>query len=97
MRGAARESTRVLLAHLERRLAAHVHELSAAADEPPSDGLLWATSADLAALIPVIEELLDRENFPRPSTPAATERVAPTTNPPVTRSNSRERISENEK
>ena len=64
MRGAARESTRVLLAHLARRLAVHVHELASAADEPPSDGLLWATSADLAALIPVVEELIDREDFP---------------------------------
>ena len=62
MRGAARESTRVLLEHVERRLTAHVHELSAA--EPPVD--LWSTSTGLAGLLPLIEELLDRDRFPQP-------------------------------
>jgi hypothetical protein len=78
VRGAAREPSRVLLEHLHRRLGAHVHELASAADEPasPSDGLLWATSVDLAALIPVIEELLDREIFPTNSAPVANERAA---------------------
>ena len=63
MRGADLEPSRVLLEHLARRLATHVRELGAVADEPPSDGLLWALGADLAALGAVVEVLLDRETL----------------------------------
>ena len=66
MRGAGRESTCVLLEHIQRRLTAHVHELSAAADE---HDLLWPTSVDLAALLPVIEELISREALPTRAAP----------------------------
>ena len=63
MRGAA-ETSHVLLEYRARRLTAHIHELAAVvADGADSDGLLWALSADLAALSDVAGVLLDREAF----------------------------------
>jgi hypothetical protein len=64
MRGADLESSGALLRHIARHLAGSVHELSSVADEPLNTGQLWAWAADIAALIPLVEILIDRENFP---------------------------------
>ena len=73
MRGAALETTPVLLEHLVRRLAAHARELGAVADD---DDRLWAVAADLATLGDVVQELIDRETFPTNAAPVADERAA---------------------
>ena len=77
MRGAALETTPVLLEHLMRRPAAHARELGAVADD---DDRLWAVAAGMRDAGDVVQELIDRETFPTNAAPVADERAA-STNP----------------
>jgi hypothetical protein len=63
MRGADLQSTLAIIEHVRARLNTIAGELSSASTDVLDDGRIWGASVDVAALVPELEVLLQREKI----------------------------------